>query len=455
MRRFAWHLTALAAMTAITLIAPLAPGDIVHLKDGTKLEGEVKHSDDGWTVNVNGKVRHVHADEVQSIELSSGATGPRVAEERLASLRRSVENLTDIKEIISRYQRFIDQTQDPAALGEAKKDLAVWQDRLDQNMVKAGTKWVSPRDRDKLAEQAASLTEQGRQLIKQGRAAEAEPLLNEASADDPQNASPLYLLGLLRYQQEQIPAARKLFDAVAALAPNHAPTLNNLGVVQWRQRQYMGALNSYDGAMLAAPVNKEILDNVASALQSLPTEYQNSAVTQKATRHFQEQDRQLAETMAQGGLHRVGAIWVSDKDLDAIRQQQKQVKEKLDAMATEFDKSKEQADDLDRKIEDTESQMHRIEATSYAHDPVSGTFLRLPYPAVYFDLQRDDQRFRDDRAKETQKMDALQQAAKDLQKRSPVQKQADVQRMIGPEGTPLRVADVMATTRATSQPAGE
>jgi tetratricopeptide (TPR) repeat protein len=429
---------------------PAALADVVHLKDGTNLEGDVKRNDDGWIVYANGVATKVRGDQVLSIELKpSAATGPQVAAERLASLRRSVENLTDLKEILSRYQRFIAQTNDAASVTEAKKDLAVWQDRLDRKMVKVGSKWILPADRAKLIGQSAALADHARQLMKQGRTKEADPLLAEAIADDPQNPSALYLFGLLRYQQDQIPAARKALDAVAAIVPNHAPTLNNLAVVQWRQRQFVAALASYDAAMLADPVSKDILDNVASALASLPAEFRNSPVTQKTARRFQEQDKTLQERMAQAGWHRYGTTWVTDKDMAQIKQQEKETQDKLDVLATAFDQSKERLDHIDRGIEDTESALHRIEATTYSRDPNTGAFIQLPYPSNYYDLQRDDLRMHQDRAKEVGKLDSLKQSALALRKRLPSQKAADVQKVIGPEGTPLRVTEAPATQPAT------
>lgn len=439
------RLVLLVALTGAVSLPP-ALADVVHLKDGTTLEGDVKRNDDGWIVYNHGAATKVRSDQVVSIEMKpSAAASPQVAAERLASLRRSVENVTDLKEIISRYQRFITQTNDPASVTEAKKDLAIWQDRLNQNMVKVGNQWILPADRAKLTDQAAALADHARQLMKQGRTKDADPLLVEALNDDPQNPSALYLLGLLRYQQEQIPAARKALDVLVAMMPNHAPTLNNLAVVQWRQRQFVAALASYDAAMLADPINKDILDNVASALASLPAEFRDSPVTRKTTRRFQEQDQTLQERMAQSGWHRYGTTWITDKDLAQIKQQQKETQDKLDALATEFDQSKERWDHLNRSIEDTEAALHRIEATTYSRDPTTGAFIQLPYPPTYYDLQRDDQRMRQDRAKEVTKMDSLKQSALALQKRLPNQKTVDVQKVIGPEGTPLRVADIPAT----------
>src|SRR2546423_778221 len=79
-------------------------GEVVKLKDGTAVEGTVKRTSDGYDVTDSaGKVIHVDADNVKGIELSGKVTGVVEAESRLASLRRSVENLGDIKAIIERY----------------------------------------------------------------------------------------------------------------------------------------------------------------------------------------------------------------------------------------------------------------------------------------------------------------------------------------------------------------
>lgn len=426
---------------AIALMSTRAVAEIIYLKDGSKIEGTLSKTDDGWTVQTADKRVQLLAKDVQSIELNP-ATNPsaKVASEHLASLRRSVEGLTDLNEIIARFQRFVAQNADPVATGEAKKDLAMWQDRQKQKMVKAGTKWVTPADREKLIAQAGASAETARQLMKQNRTKEAEPLLVEVMAVDPTNATALYLIGLLRYQQEQLPAARKAFDATAAIIPNHPPTLNNLGVVQWRQHQYIPGLQNFDAAMLAAPVDKVILDNVAVALQTLPVELQKSQVTARVIRHFNEQDQKLAEQMAHEGMHRFGSLWVSDHDMEQIKQQEKEIQNKLDLMAGDFDRAKAHVDQLNTDISDDQAQMRRIEAGSFVTDPTSGARLAVPYPSSYYDLQHDLQKATRERDTELTRLDALKKQATDLQNSRPSVKTQGVMELIGAEGTPIKIA---------------
>jgi len=192
--------------------------------------------------------------------------------------------------------------------------------------------------------------------------------------------------------------------------------------------------------MLSAPVTREILDNVAVALANLPNEVRNAPITAKVTRHFNEQDQQLSEKMAALGWFREGSIWVSQADKDEILKQRKAVQDKLDAMSTEFDKSKERVSQLNRAIETNENAMHQIEATSYVRDSATNAFIQVPFPAVYYDLQRDNERQTKDRQAEQAHMDGLQKSAAELQKKLAPQKTLDVLRLIGPEGAPIRVA---------------
>src|SRR5215212_11916125 len=103
---------ALILLLAAFLLLPLAArADTLTLKDGSRLEGDVKRTSDGYTITTrDGKTQNISASQVASIQLGSGEKNSAAAgADRLGSLRRSVESLTDIKQIIDRYKRFIEQ----------------------------------------------------------------------------------------------------------------------------------------------------------------------------------------------------------------------------------------------------------------------------------------------------------------------------------------------------------
>jgi hypothetical protein len=217
--------------------------------------------------------------------------------------------------------------------------------------------------------------------------------------------------------------------------------------VQWRQHQFIPALMSYDAAMLASPVNNLVLDNLASALLSLPDNLQKSPVTAKTLRHFQEQDQQLSQQMAQSGLHRYGAIWVSDRDRDLMRQQEKQTQDKLDALAGDFDRDKAHIDQLDKNISETAAQIRQIETTSSVMDPVTAQLVPIPYPTQYYQLTRDLHQMQQQRSADVAHLDELKKQAQDLQQNRPSAKFTGVQRLAGPEGTPLAMTPAIPATQ--------
>jgi len=432
-------------LLAIALLLPLACrmpalAEIIHLTDGSTLEGEVKHTDDGWEVKTpDGKITHLDSDRVKTIELMPRNT-PDAAEGKLASLRRSVENSTDIKDIIVRYERFIDQNKTSTVATEAQKDLAAWQDRLAQNMIKVGSKWMTASQKAQLQGKQANAVEHVRDLFKQGRMKEADEELTEVVQIDPSNISAQYLRGLILFKQEQLDQAKKCFDAVCSIVPSHGPTLNNIAVVLWRQKQYIMAINFYDQALTTAPGTRQIIDNAAEALGAAPmalTAGQMKApVVLKMERHFNEQDATLQLEMKSQGQYRWGATWVDKAQLDQLKAVEKQNDEKVAQMSTEFDAASARIARLDEQVADIVKQMKRFESLSWGQDAF-GNWFRLPLPQAYFDDDRDAQKLKMEKTDLLAKQDGLRDAAKKINQNLPAPKYTGLQQMIGIEGTPL------------------
>ena len=432
--------------------AAIASADVVHLTDGTTVEGIVRRSDDNYIVTGHGKTTTIPADQVASVEekAASGADA-RMAAEKLTSLRRASENDTDLAAIVARYQRFIDTTTDPTALAGAKADLVTWQDRAAKHMVKIGDSWVPPEAQAGMADAAAKLAMQGHDLMTQNKLHEADPILTQAVQDDPRNATAQYLLGVLRYTQEALPAAKTAFSAAVTTSPDSAPSLNNLAVVLWRQRQYLAAMTHYDEAMLAAPVNRFLLDNVASALAELPADYKQSPVVVKARRRFDEQDRILQAQMAKMGLRRYGSTWIDDRQAAEMEQQRKQIQDKIDALSAEYDKQQSLIQQMDQRTVAIQAQMQQIAATSYTTD-ARGRQIAIPYPPAYAQMQQELISIQADKQNQQAKLAPLQQQARALQKQLPGGPATiNPQQIVGPEGTPMP-AGSPAAAMPTTQP---
>lgn len=410
--------------------------DVVHLKDGTRLEGDIKKTDDGYRVtDAAGTVTMVSSEKIDSIEPRPKG-GADASASRLASLRRAVENLDDIKKILDRYSSFLTQNAGTPATKDAQADIDMWHDRQARGLVKVGTKWMTKEERDGLQLKSLGVADQLRETIKQGRMKEATTVLDNALSDNPTNISLLYLRGVLLYRQEQLPASRKAFESVVAAAADHAPTLNNLAVILYRQNAPVAALAQYDKAMLAAPASREILDNVAEALNALPEEQRKSAVVKKVVRHFKEQDDDLQKKMSERGMVRWGATWVTDAQYAKLQEQEKQIKDKLDQMSRDYDSVQAGIVGIDRRIKDDQEEMNLIDQSTLTTDR-EGNVIRLPYPARYFDLRREVASLLSERAARVADLEHLRRDAKVVQQQLPVARYSGIQKIIDADGMPV------------------
>jgi len=434
----------------VLLVCSPVLADVITLSDGTRFEGDIKREGDHFLVTTSeGKKLEIPASQVKGIALK-GRTA--ATEDRLGSLRRSVENLNDIQQIIDRYQKFIEQNKTSPIVGEAEKDLAQWKDRQAKGFVKAAGRWMTPAEREELRGKSALVADQARDLIKQNRLKEADALLSDALAGDPQNASALYLRGYLQIKQEAFPAARKSLEVVNQLVPNHAPTLNNLAIVLFRQNQFAAAMNAYDQAMLSQPGDVRILTNVAEALNALPENIKTSVAAKKAERRLAEQQTALEPQMAQHGYKRWGSMYVSREDYAKLEEAEKGIKQKLDEMSADYDKTKAQVDAIDRDLDTNQRTMRSLEARSQVLD-AQGRLVQIPLPQQYYDVQNDNQKLTQDRNAALAHLDQLRQAAKAEQQKVPTPKYTGIQQPIGVEGTPLAVAGPATQPTVSQTPA--
>jgi tetratricopeptide (TPR) repeat protein len=426
----------LHTLLAVVILASPAWGDIVHLNDGSSISGDIKKAADGWYVtDTHGKITHLSADVVRSIELAPRGDPKDVAVSRLVSLRHSVEALGDLKQIIDRYQKFIDQNKEFPVADDARKDLATWKDRLAKGMVKVGGNWVTAEQRSTLQEKALLAADQARELLKQNKLREADAAVSKALEVDPTNVSALYLKGLIAYRQDQIPIARKAFEAVKDVMPDHGPALNNLAVILWRQNQQMAAIGVYVQAMQAMPVNRQLLNNVAEALNALTDDQRRGILGQKAIKIWSEQDAQLQQLMMTKGLYRWGATWVDKEQFDKLQVAEKEVKDKIAKLEADFTDAQSKLNTIDAQKRQNQDAMRYMEQQRYMSDN-TGRTVTYPLPPQYWDYDRANRRLDVQRKETVASLDAMRAKAQAVKQQLPVPKFTGVQLVMGVEGTP-------------------
>jgi tetratricopeptide (TPR) repeat protein len=425
-------------VAAVLMLAAVSlHGEVVHLVDGTTLEGDLQRTSEGWIVtSTDGKATPVSFGQVKSIEMKKGANSGDSADARLASLRRATANRTDINEIIQRYQGFIAQNPGTQAAKDAGQELAQWQERRDKGLVKAGSQWVTPDQLAAMQSQTLEAAEKIRATIGAGKLAEASTALDRQLALNPQNPSLLYLKGVLCYRQSQLAPARNAFQAAAAALPEHAPTHNNIAVILWKQRSQMQALSEYDKAMQAGPPDQTILDNLTEAFHGLGPEHQKNDLTKRVVAHYQEQEAALEKQMEGKGLYRWGSLWLSEKDYAKIQAQEAAAKEKVDATKKEIDDVQARLIRINRDILDDRSIQQILANQTMQTDPISGRGYRLPLPQRYYDLERDVQSLLAEQSAKQKQLVDLQKLMAQQQQNFPVAKYTGLQKPFDADSMP-------------------
>lgn len=437
--------------TLTSLSASICLADVIVLKDGTRIAGDIKKGEKGYIINKpGGQFDLIPFDVVKSLELSNSVAPADVARENLASLRRSVEHDDNIFRIVGRYQQFINRSTDSAVIELAKQDMAVWQQRKDAGLTKYGSQWVDDEQLAKLKVKTMQTADAARRQYKAGHFAEAESSVNQALSEDPKLPTALYIKGLLLYRVDQLPQARKTFELVNNLAPNHTPTLNNLAVVMSRQNQTAAALGMFDTAMLQGPKNRQLLDNIAELLNALPDEQRGTQIAQRVARHFTEQDVDLQKELSPQGLRRWGATWVTAEQLETLKVAERAVKDKLDQLSTEFDATKLRINNIDRDIDDNERSMRRMETSAYARD-YFGNIYQSSLPATYYQLMDDNQKLQRQRDEQFAQLERLRSQARNVNADLPVPKYTGIQKLFDADSAPT-VAPKGAVTAPAEAP---
>jgi tetratricopeptide (TPR) repeat protein len=452
-----WRWIGLSVLLMVS-VGGYCRADIIHLKDGSTVRGDMKRGGGGYLVTqADGSVRALTMDQVKSIEVASASTAPAPdqAMRNLQSLERSLVNVDDPKKAIEKYNRFIESASGTSAELQARKDLAIWQERADKGLVKVANQWVTPSERAQMHEQAIEQASVARRLLRQGKIPEAGKMIDLALTNDPQSAAALYLRGLYQYSTGKVAPARATFEQVNHIVPNNAAVLNNLAVIAARQNQPSVALGYYDQAMNASPENRDVLDNVAEALYTLPDSARGSAIAQRVASKFARQDAKLASAMESKGLHRWGATWVSTDQLNQLSIAEKQTNQKLDQMSADFDKLQVRLNNIDRDIQENDRAMSTLgQGIGYARD-LYGNLYPTDNTATRSQLDQDNQRLMSEREDTLAQLNRLAERARSAQGALPVPKYTGIQRLMDESHAPVLPVEPPAPATQPSKSAGE
>ena len=366
---------------------------------------------------------------------------------QLASLRRATAVLSDPKAVVERYRRFIEQYRGTAVAEAAKADLAVWQRRVDEGLVKVGDEWLTPAERDALRAGVDARLDEVDALLRAGQFADARAKAEAALAVDAEHVGMLRRHGVAAYLSGDVPAARKSLELANKLAPSDAPTLNNLAVVLMRQKQYGLAVNTYERAMLAMPSHRYILDNFAEAWQVIPDDQKNSRALQRVAARYQRQDAELFERMKAHGLYRLGSAWVPAEVIANFKEAERKVKDQLAELEKRLADEASRVRDIDATIAENERERRRLAA--YGRDiTVQSPGSVVDYhPIRASELDRERERLTADRARAVERVNAVRREGEAVYRTLPKPAFRGEQSMLDPDGAPYQGGSG-STTRA-------
>ena len=454
------------SLIAIVVATATARADTLTLRDGSVLAGSVRQVDGGFEYTAkSGAKRFVAADQVRGIKLdAAGAPDEATARERLASLRRSLENERDVARAIDRYEQFLTLNEGTAAAKDARTDLATWKDRRERKMTKVGGRWMTADDRDQLLLQIAGRVDALRGQFAAGDLDRAGVMLRDLATLDPDNISVLYLDGVLQYRRNQFAESKRRFDAVLEQVPDHPPSLVNDAVLLVTFKRWPQAAGALDLAMAAAPVNRVVLDEVTEFIQLVPESLRKTLAIERLLKTYGVQESALEQRMlGEQGLYRLGSRWVDKAGLEAAKHKADELDQTKRQMDTDYAQAQDRQRQTEQDADRIQHMLEQIDRDRYVRDSLTGRGILRPYPDAYWDLKRDLDQLLQRHKEEQEKIDDLKKRATTLPTEHSAGLYAGAMTLIGEAGVPILLpasspgpttSTMPTTTGADTTPSG-
>ena len=444
----------IAAIGWVALVMAMdVAADTVRLRDGTLLDGTLKQVPGGYefTPTDAGPRRFLATDNVASISVNSrDPVSAPVAQERLASLERSVEVERDIDRVITRYEQFVGQYPNTDAANSATAALTRLREmKAAGQTIRYGREWVTAADRDARLLAAAERVTQIALLIRDGQTEQAAAAIEQELKARPDDASLNYLAGVLAQAAGRNAEAKRAFDRVEASVPDHAPTLLNQAALAASTKRWPQATLYLEQALTHAPGAPEVLDAVHEFTALVPDATRRSQPWDRLMKRREPQEAAYAKRQAAQGRYRYGSTWVDQATLDKAKAERDEWTKQMRVKQEAFDASTQRARQLDQQAASIQQTMRLMEAnTSFIG--ADGKRYARPLPLTYYEMQRDLDGLAIARREETRVQADLRDQADAVQKQEP--KPPFVGRItpIGEVGVPVLLPSAVATTPTTS-----
>jgi S1-C subfamily serine protease len=203
--------------------------------------------------------------EKKSSSKSAPAGRRTVSDTEVTTLERDAMKCRAASEALDMYREFVAVTELTAAQATKVRDRQkVWQDRVDRQLVRLGTEWVTRDQAKATAQKADELIEQAFEKIKAGEFKAAKEALDKATKADPSGIRADYYLGMLNSPNlwNYAAGAEKSFERAHKRDPENPGICNNLALSKLKMGRWSDALDLWAEGLRTAPEAPEIVHNL-------------------------------------------------------------------------------------------------------------------------------------------------------------------------------------------------
>ena len=300
-------LAVLATLAVVLMVlavnAARVAADVVHLQDGTTIEGEVKKIGSTYQIKtVDGQYKFIPESKVAKIDGAGGATGANVPKAGSGggsspatgaggftndywTLKTRTDRMDEPVRAVTLWERHLARKDLSAAEREqAERDLKFWKDLYTNDAEKVKGKWMSGADLKDLKKQADDLIEEGLDLEQnQHNILDAVRNYQKAVRIYPNSFIAHFRLGYLELKQSygaggnvHARAAKRSLIAALQLQPENPAVLSNYGACMAALGDPQQAVKYLWKATQKAET-PTIVGNLLNVLNSLPRRYFNSS----------------------------------------------------------------------------------------------------------------------------------------------------------------------------------
>ncbi|HTV49353.1 MAG TPA: hypothetical protein VMG59_13025 [Phycisphaerae bacterium] len=428
------------------LATATAVADSITLKDGRVIQGQLMREGNNFRIQPDqGKAFKVPVSDVVSVVLGAPPTTQQAAGDQWQATLYEISQQSDLPAIIADIQAYMKQYPDSPDNESVGATLAQYEQYQAQGYIKFADKWMTPADRDKLKVQAQSQLSDAIGAYQKGDMTQAQSGALAAQMLDPTNVNSMIVAGAAEFRLNEFQNALTEFNKALALDPNNVAALNDSAVASYRTNLQPHALLVYQSAINRSGGNRMLLDNIASALINYQGDQTNPLfINLQAS--FTNADQQMQTIMAQQGLYRFAASWITADQRDQLNAQEQQFQQKKLALQTSYDDVVQQLQQATSAYNDAvntlpglQSQLNQDENAEYDAESDNPFVDTSSYDQAIADdqsaisqAQATINRFPDVRAKFETQMNSMQNEAQVLMQQDPAKRYNGTQVMMMP-----------------------